>query len=252
VDRRTRRAEYGVGGGITWGSQPEAEWQECRAKARILRAWTPAFSLLETMLWTAESGWFLLERHLERLAQSALYFSFAVDLPAVRREMEHLAARWDQSPRKVRLLINKAGRINLEAETFPPGGPAPQRVGVAPIPADSSNPFLYHKTTHRGFYEAARAACPGCDDVLLLNEKGEVTESTIANVAVEIEGRLCTPPVKCGLLPGTLRADLLERGALIEQVITIGQLRQSQRVFLLNSVRGMQRGQIVGSQEDKQ
>ena len=104
---------------------------------------------------------------------------------------------------------------------------------------DSSNPLLYHKTTNRKVYEAARAACPGFDDVLLFNEQGEVTESTIANVAVDIAGKLCTPPVTCGLLPGTLRAHLLQRGELIERRITVAELLQSPRVFLLNSVRGM-------------
>ena len=77
---------------------------------------------------------------------------------------------------------------------------------------DSSYLFLYHKTTNRKVYEAAKAACPGYDDVLLFNEQDEVTESTIANVAVEIAGKLYTPPLTCGLLPGTLRADLLYQG----------------------------------------
>ena len=113
---------------------------------------------------------------------------------------------------KIRLLVTKKGRITLENEPLPAADAAPLHVAVAPGPVDSSNPFLYHKTTNRSLYEAARAACPGYDDVLLLNERGEVTESTIANVAVEIEGTLYTPPVRCGLLPGTLRADLLERG----------------------------------------
>ena len=295
LNRRTRHAEYGVGSGITWGSQPEAEWQECRAKARILDRRVPAFSLLETLLWTSEDGYALLDRHLERLAESALYFGFAIELPAVRLELDRLARTFrtrvanDVSRRhlgggqnaptdvvgytlsanraeceisglathlagtrqKIRLWVTKEGRITLEAEPLPAADPAPQRVAVAPGRAVSSDPFLYHKTTNRGVYEAARAACPGYDDVLLLNERGEVTESTIANVAVEIEGKLCTPPVHCGLLPGTLRADLLERSTLIEQCITIEQVLGSPRVFLLNSVRGMCRVQVVAVPENK-
>jgi para-aminobenzoate synthetase/4-amino-4-deoxychorismate lyase len=240
-----------VGSGITWGSQPEAEWQECRAKARILDRRAPAFSLLETLLWTSEDGYALLDRHLERLAQSALYFGFPVELPAVRLELERLAACLARTRQKVRLLVAKEGRITLEAEALPAADPDPQRVAVAPGRADPSDPFLYHKTTNRGLYEAARAACPGYDDVLLLNERGEVMESTIANVAVEIEGKLCTPPVQCGLLPGTLRADLLERGKLIEHCVTVEQMLRSPRVFLLNSVRGMYRVQVFESPENK-
>jgi para-aminobenzoate synthetase/4-amino-4-deoxychorismate lyase len=197
------------------------------------------------MLWTPEDGYFLLERHLERLAQSTLYFGFVVDLAAVRVELERLAARLTHTRQRVRLLVSREGRTTLEAEALPAADSASLRVAVAPSPADSSNPFLYHKTTNRGLYEAARAACPGYDDVLLLNESGEVTESTIANIAVEIEGKLCTPPVQCGLLPGTLRADLLERGTLIERCITLEQMRRSPGVFLLNSVRGMYRVQII-------
>ena len=44
--------------------------------------------------------------------------------------------------------------------------------------------FLYHKTTRRQVYERALKAVPGCDDVLLVNDENEVTESTIANVVV--------------------------------------------------------------------
>ena len=244
LDRRTGRAEYSVGGGITWGSQPEAEWQECRNKARILTTWIPAFSLLETMLWTREEGYFLQGRHLERLEQSALYFGFKLDLPAVRLALGQLAAGFARTRQKVRLVVTKEGRVRLEAEALSAPDPAPPRVMLASGPADSSDPFLYHKTTNRGLYEAARTACPGYDDVLLFNEKGEVTESTIANLAVEIEGKLCTPPVQCGLLPGTLRAELLERGELVERVIMSKEVLRSPRVFLLNSMRGRYRVRV--------
>ena len=245
LDRRTGRAEYSVGGGITWGSQPEAEWQECRDKAKILTARIPAFSLLETLLWTPEEGCFLLSRHLERLEQSALYFGFKLDLPAVRLELEGLASRIAQTRHKVRLLVSREGRITLEAEALPTPDSTPPCVTVALGAIDSSNPFLYHKTTNRGLYEAAKVACPGYDDVLLFNEKGEATESTVANLAVEIEGRLCTPPIQCGLLPGTQRAELLERGELVERSITVEEMLRSPRVFLLNSVRGMYQVQVV-------
>ena len=130
------------------------------------------------MLWTAGEGYFLLARHLERLERSARYFGFDVALPAVRWELERLAARLDRTRQRVRLLVTGEGRITLEAEALPAFDSAPPRITVAPGPVDSSNPFLYHKTTNRNPYEAARAACPAYDDVLLFNERGEVTEST--------------------------------------------------------------------------
>jgi len=125
----------------------------------------------------------------------------------------------------------------------------PQRIALARAPVDSSDPFLCHKTTNRKVYDAARAACPGFDDVLLFNEQGEVTESTIANVAVDIAGKLCTPPVTCGLLHGTMRAHLLQQGELVERRITVAELLQSPRVFLLNSVRGLYPVEVVQTKD---
>jgi para-aminobenzoate synthetase/4-amino-4-deoxychorismate lyase len=242
--RSTCRVEYGVGGGIVWDSQPESEWRECRTKAGILEAPMPPFSLLETMLWTPAAGCFLLDRHLQRLEASALYFGFRVNLEAVKVKLEQLVSGLPPVHQKVRLLVDQDGSITLEANAFPEETSMPQRVALAAAPVDSANPFLYHKTTNRSVYETALAACSGYRDVLLYNERGEVTESTIANVAVDIEGRLVTPPVDCGLLAGTLRADLLARGELIEQPVTIAQLLRSTRVFLINSVRGMCRVEV--------
>jgi para-aminobenzoate synthetase/4-amino-4-deoxychorismate lyase len=239
VNRRSCCAEYGVGSGITWDSDPAAEWQECGAKARILAPRVAAFSLLETMRWTPEEGYYLLERHLERLRDSALYFGFRLDLSALHLELERLSVGLGQQRSKIRLLVTKAGRISLEAKALPETELNPQRIALARAPVDSSDLFLYHKTTNRAVYEAARAACPGFDDVLLFNEKGEITESTIANIAVNIAGKLSTPPVSCGLLPGTLRAHLLQHGVLVERRITVAELHQCPRIFLFSSVRGM-------------
>jgi para-aminobenzoate synthetase/4-amino-4-deoxychorismate lyase len=115
----------------------------------------------------------------------------------------------------------------------------PQRIALVRAPVDSSDLFLYQKTTNRAVFEAARTTCPGFDDVLLFNENGEITESTIANMAAEIAGELSTSPVSCGLLPGTLRAHLLQQGKLVERRITGAELPQCSRIFLLNSARGM-------------
>jgi para-aminobenzoate synthetase / 4-amino-4-deoxychorismate lyase len=297
VNRNTGCAEYGVGSGITWDSNPEAEWQECRSKARILylastqttgrpdpqhardrevalagslhvpeasvaaasrgrlalRPNRPAslppqpsaFSLLETMRWTPEEGYYLLERHLERLQDSAFYFGFRLDLAALRLQLEQLCARLGPKPRRIRLLASQDGRIRLETKALRKATVKPQRIALARAPVDSANPFLYRKTTNRKVYDAAKAACHGFDDVLLFNEQGELTESTIANVAVDIAGKLCTPPVTCGLLPGTMRAHLIQKGELNECPITVIKLLRSTRVFLFNSVRGMYPVEVV-------
>ncbi|NLF39631.1 aminodeoxychorismate synthase component I [bacterium] len=246
AERAACRAEYGVGGGIVWDSRAEREWQECLDKARILREPpTPAFSLLETLLWEPGKGYVLLDRHLRRLAESSAYFGFGTDIDAAREALERAAGEAGEKPRRVRLLARKDGSVMIEMHPVPARPRKPQRVAFAASPVERADPFLHHKTTHRRVYENALASRPGYGDVLLFNERGEVTESTIANVVVEIDGVLCTPPLHCGLLAGTMRAELLERGEITEQVITVGQVRESPRVLLVNSVRGMYEVRVV-------
>jgi para-aminobenzoate synthetase/4-amino-4-deoxychorismate lyase len=106
--------------------------------------------------------------------------------------------------------------------------------------------FLYHKTTHRRIYEAAQQSCPGCDDVLLWNERGELTESCVANIVVERDGVLLTPPVDSGLLAGTFRAWLLSQGKIQEQVLKVVDLEKCSKIFLINSVRKWQDAVLLG------
>jgi para-aminobenzoate synthetase/4-amino-4-deoxychorismate lyase len=147
---------------------------------------------------------------------------------------------------RARLLLDPSG--GLRVETSPLTEPFAQRdtdrparpVALAAAPVWSGDPWLRHKTTRRAAYQRARTDHPepAVFDVLLHNERGELTESTIGNVVVEVDGRLVTPPVAAGLLPGTLRADLLERGVIGEEVVTLTDLDRAQRLWVINGVRG--------------
>ena len=152
----------------------------------------------------------------------------------------------------MRLLIDRSGGIRLENRGLcfqPASEPADEpvfRVGLAAAPVDSSDIFLFHKTTHRAVYDQARQARPELDDTILWNARGEITESTIANVVVELEpGSRWTPPVECGLLAGTFREELLTRGEIAERVITKEELILAKRVWLINSVRRWRRVEII-------
>ncbi|MBI3944067.1 MAG: aminodeoxychorismate synthase component I [Chloroflexi bacterium] len=243
IDKITGAAEYGVGGGIVWDSTSQEEYAECLLKAQILTNRRPDFSLLETMLWTPAEGYFLLSYHVRRLGDSASYFDYPVDLDQVCTELDRLAGSLPPAPHRVRLLAARDGSLTCQATQLP-GLPPPlqMHLGLAPSPVNSGNIFLYHKTTRREVYEAARAACADCDDVLLWNEQGEITETTIANVIVKLAGQLVTPPVTCGLLPGTYRAWLLDQGKIREQRITLEMLQEAEGIFLVNSVRKWQEG----------
>lgn len=237
VDRQRKRAEYGVGGGVIWDSTEDGEWEECATKARILTAKQPAFRLLETMLWTQEEGYLLLSKHLERLARSADYFDYAVDIDDICESLQEAARGFTAEAYRLRLLVARDGSVTLQTAPTTPETET-QRVCLAPRPVDSGDPFLYHKTTNRGVYDAMRAACPGFDDVILWNERGEITESCLANVVVELDGERVTPPVSSGLLSGTYRAWLLERGTVRERVVMREELARCTGLWLVNSVRG--------------
>ncbi|MCH7910073.1 MAG: aminodeoxychorismate synthase component I, partial [Candidatus Hydrogenedentes bacterium] len=233
VDTQTHEACYPVGGGITWDSVAENEYAESRLKMAVLSYRTEPFELLETLLWDGE--YFLLDRHLRRLRESAIYFGFSIDADAIARALREKARQFGTAATRVRLLVSRKGFVQIESEVVTPW--SPRRIGLADRPVDSGDPFLYHKTTRRSLYESHRASRPELDDVILWNRNGELTESTLANLVVELDGRLLTPPVSCGLLPGVMRGLLLDEGEIEEGIVTKADLARAGSVRLVNSVR---------------
>lgn len=240
VDRERGLVEYGVGSGVVWDSRPEREWRECRAKAAVLATAGRPAALFETLRWSPGGGYFLLDRHLARLAASAARFGIDCPSEAILATFQSEAAKLAGPPHRVRLELGRDGSITVESAPLPPRS-GPWRLALAPKPVDARDPFLFHKTVHREVYDEARRARPGADDVLLWNRRGELTESTIANLALRLDGRWWTPPVACGLLPGTLRAELLARGRLRERILPSAALDRAEGIRLLSSVRGFVR-----------
>ncbi len=248
ADRSNTEAEYGVGGGIVWDSDPREEYEECLTKAAVLARRPVTFSLLETLLWTPGAGFVLLDDHLSRLRSSARYFGFAFDEAAIRGRLREATGGFVSAPhRRVRLLLTRVGEITVESASLEPlraAGPPSVRLAVESV--DIRNPFLYHKTTQRDAYDRARSRAGPCDDVILWNERHEITESCIANVVVSIDGTLFTPPVACGLLGGVARARALRSGTIRERVIRVDDVRRAERIFLTNAVRGLYEVRATG------
>ena len=240
VDVESGCATYGTGGGIVWDSDPTEEWFETRTKTRVVESAPAPFELFETMLWTPFEGIALLERHLDRLSASASRFGFDVDLPALARRLHAIDSR---SAQRVRAVVGPRGEIHISTTPINPSLGEPWVVPLdQPAPGVSSvrsdDLFLRHKTTHRETYQAARARQPEAPDVILWNERGELTETTIGNLVLDIDGQLLTPPIRSGLLPGTFRAELLEHDKIVERVLTIADLERATEIFMINSVRG--------------
>jgi len=194
-----------------------------------------SFRLYEAILWEPGAGYFLLDRHLQRLAASAARFRFALDADEVRSRLMEFADELPDAARKLRLELSANGDVFLEHVDVKPSTAV--RAALARDPVDSRDEFLRHKTSRRGVYDAALRARRGVRDVLLWNERGELTETCAANVVVELGGRRLTPPVASGLLPGTFRAELLANGEIQEDVVPLKALERASRVFMVNSVR---------------
>jgi len=238
IDHQTARAEYGAGGGITWDSAGSAEYDELRAKTAILTDDLPDVGLIETM--RLEKGQYpRLAFHLDRLEASAKYFGFEPASTFRSAAAAALAAhaRASSSPQRVRIVIRPNAGVDLHAVPLDRPSPERPRVALALTPVRRNNRFLFHKTTHRTVYDQHRAEYPDAFDVLLWNEDDEITEFTIGNVVVELDGVRVTPPRDCGLLAGAMRAQLLRQGDVVERVVRVKDLARATRMWLVNSVR---------------
>lgn len=250
IDYTRGTTEYGVGSGIVWDSSSADEYEECLAKAAaITRAPTPC-ELFETILWEPSNGFFLLDEHLDRISRGAEYFGWSFKREEALALLTNLQRELPSSdqPFRARLFLTAEGSFKTDYAPLTPL-PTPYRLSLAHHPISSSDRTLYRKTTDRRAYETALPLDPTAHDVILWNERGEITETKIANIAVELDGKLYTPAVTSGLLDGCYRQVLLERGELTERVIFKEDLARATRVIVLNSVRRSWEGTLCDTSD---
>jgi para-aminobenzoate synthetase/4-amino-4-deoxychorismate lyase len=243
ADRDRGLASFGTGSGVVADSSAASEYAECLLKARILEE--PPFALVETFALVPGEGFRRLDGHLGRLAGSARHFGFPLEMRRVEEALRTAAAEVVGTAR-ARLVLESDGHVAVQTTALAPVPSRSLQVGLAARPVDPRSVWLYHKTTRREAYDEAAASRPDCDDVLLWNDRGELTESTVTNVVVEIGGQRLTPPVACGLLPGVERARALAEGRAREGVVRLTELRPGQRLWLLSSLRGSREARLVG------
>jgi para-aminobenzoate synthetase/4-amino-4-deoxychorismate lyase len=244
VTREPGRAEVGVGSGIVHDSNLMSEYEECLLKARFLTEPPEDFQLLETMLWQPARGWFLLPLHLKRLRSSARYFGFRLDGRSLGKKLAAVAAKFRRKKvsMRVRALLSRQGELVLEHETLAPMRGEPS-TAFSPLRTSSRDRFLFHKTTRRKVYEVEyeRASRAGLLDVIVQNERGEVTEGTRSNLVIKVGGQYFTPPLDSGALPGVFRQHLISspKFALAEKSLYPDDVLAADEVYLCNAVRGM-------------
>ena len=234
VDAETGKATFGVGGGITIDSTAEREYDECLVKAKFLNTPPQKFDLFESIL--LENGkYFLLDRHLNRLRSSAEFFNFEFPESKIVTALERLRNEHSNGNWKAKLTLTKSGRV--EASVLPIEPTRIWRVSLADVPIDSDDRLLFHKTTERRVYTKQLESHACCDDLLFFNERGELTESGLANIVLKLGETLVTPAVSSGLLAGTFREQLLADGEIEQRTVLLEDLKNASEVFLINSVR---------------
>ncbi|HEF5787925.1 anthranilate synthase [Burkholderia multivorans] len=242
-----RRGTMGVGAGIVLDSVAADEYAECELKARFLTDADPGFQLFETTCATRADGIRHVDRHLARLQRSADAFGFRFDADALRRAIDTRCAALDgDGPYRMKLSLAKDGTLDIVAAALKPLPAGPVRVWLAAdhgfAPTRANDALLLHKTTRRADYDRAWQAAEalGGFDMLFVNERGELTEGGRSNLFVKLDGQWVTPPLASGVLPGVMRAVLLEDPAFgaVERIVTRDDLARAQALLLTNALRG--------------
>ena len=246
MDTACGMAQCGVGGGITWDSTAGEEHAEALTKARFLGVGAGHFDLLETLL-LQDGHYAFLERHLARLHAAAKRFGHLAEMSAIRAALAAHAATYTHLLRRVRLLVSPVGEITISSTTLltapvdwlkPASDAEHVAIAIAAKPVDSHHEFLHYKTTARAAYDVHIALAEDAFDILLWNERDEITEFTRGNVVVSLDGKLLTPPVTCGLLAGVLREELLALNVIEESIVHRNDLSRADGIWFINSVRG--------------
>ena len=235
-----KTGELGIGSGIVFDSKVKEEYEEALLKARFLTEKTEEFRIIETMLW--DKKYFLLNGHLRRLERSAKYFDFRLDVNTICKKLRSLEKRFQKNKKyKLRLLLSKNGSIELSKSEYFLKNSAKWQAVLSVKRVNSKDRFLFHKTTRRILYEEERRKIDGKGifDVIFLNEREEVTEGAITNIFIIKNGKYHTPAAASGLLPGVFREYLLKEKKATECVIKLKDLKEADRILLVNSVCGI-------------
>lgn len=239
----------GLGSGIVADSVGGDEWRECLAKGRFAAVShgvnegaddTIAVDLIETMAFDPERGIIRLEAHLERMKASAAALEFEFDRHAARNTIQAITFHQDR-PAKVRLMLSRSGAIAIELQPMPEPLPEPAAVKLVPMTADSQDYRLHHKTSDRSVYDTP--GLNGTAHPIFHDAQGYLTEGAIWNIFVERDGKLLTPPLNRGLLPGILRGQLLASGDAVEADLQAGDLDSG--LYIGNSLRGLVKAELA-------
>jgi para-aminobenzoate synthetase / 4-amino-4-deoxychorismate lyase len=242
---------------VVYDSSATSEYQECLLKTKFFQPEIKPEGLIETLRYDKQGGFYLLERHMDRLQASATYYEILFNRAhVVEALMQYMRDTADEHTR-CRLVLLAKGGISITRQPLPADALTQTvRFIIAPVVMHSSNPYLYHKTTTRDFLDAPSVRLKqttGCDEVVYLNERGELTQGSYMNLFLEQQdGSYLTPPITAGLLPGVFRAEFMATHNVIEKTLYPADLENAKQIYLGNSVRGLLKAvHIVGTTKQK-
>ena len=237
----TSVARLGLGSGLVVDSRLDDEWAECLLKGEFVAPDETDFDLIETMRFDPQAGVIDLDRHLDRLGSSADDLEFHFDRHGARNELQAATFR-RKEPAMIRLLLSPKGSMAIEVKSLPQAPAGPVQVAVRPLPVDASDFRLRYKTTAKDMLKQARRDA-GTFEAVFTDPEGRLTEGSYTNIFVERDGKLLTPPLERGLLPGLLRAGLIDEGKAVEADLTADDLREG--FFIGNMVRGLMKARLA-------
>lgn len=120
---------------------------------------------------------------------------------------------------------------------------------ISDVRRNETSPFVYHKTMNYGdcILEKRRAGKAGKDERIFLNTQGQICEGTVSNIFFVRDGRIYTPEVGSGLLPGIIREYICESEVVIETTIFPDELPSYQECFVTNSLMGIMPVKVLGN-----
>jgi para-aminobenzoate synthetase/4-amino-4-deoxychorismate lyase len=242
IRRGENRAAIGLGSGIVADSRAADEWRECLAKGAFVNDPDRSFDLIETMRFDPHEGIAELERHLNRMKDSAAALGFTFDRHGARNELQAATFHLREA-KKVRLLLSRSGAVSIEVRPLPEEPDDVVEVAVVPLGVPPGDFRLRHKTSDRAFYDDPRREA-GTFEILFQDPDGFLTEGSFTSLFVERDGLLVTPPLSRGLLPGVLRGQLIESGEAVEGDLRAADLADG--FYIGNAVRGLLPGRLRG------
>ena len=227
------KAIYGVGGGITWDSKWEGEYQETKQKSAVLYRQEPRFELLTTGR-IHQGELTFLEQHLTRLREASRYFAYPYNEPKLLNKLQEQLAHVDPSlDYRCRIALQRNGTIQLTITELTDLPASYLQAQLTEQKLDLATPFTYFKTSQRDHLNQSDH-----EQIFHLPD-GTLLETTIGNLVLEIEGQLYTPPAHLPLLDGIYRRHLLETQQVEEKLLTLNDLTDADRIYACNALRGL-------------